>query len=146
MAADPFPSEQVHAPDFERLVAHICAHPSMYVTPPTFGSVCAYLGGFDAARSGGPLVGLHPWLVVRAGDGNNLNWAGLARRQLPAGPDQAGLSDEERAVRALGRLLGEFFEYRRANGVTKVFRDYARWLLARRWYTGPLRPQGGSTE
>jgi hypothetical protein len=68
----PLPSEQVHDPQFEWLVDNICARPQMYVTPATFGAVCAYLSGFDAARNGGPLVGLHPWLVVRAGDGNSL--------------------------------------------------------------------------
>ncbi len=144
MALGPFPSEQVPADDFERLVINICAHPQMYVNPPTFGAVCAYLGGFDAARNGGPLVGLHPWLVVRLGDGNNLHWSGLVRRQLPADPDDAGLSDDERDIRALGRLLGEFFAYRQTNGLTKVFRDYARWLVRRSWYTGPLRSDHGT--
>jgi hypothetical protein len=139
MALGPFPNEQVHDPQFEQLVGHICARPQMYVHPKTFDSVCAYLSGFDSARNGGPLMGLHPWLVVRAGDGNNLHWPRLARRLLTADPGDADLSEEEREIRALGRLLAEFFEYRRANGITKVFHDYAKWLLRRSWYTGPLR-------
>jgi hypothetical protein len=145
MPTDPFPSEQVHDRDFEQLVADICARPGMYVAPVTFGSVCAYLSGFDAARSGGPMAGLHPWLVSRWGDGNNLNWTGLARRQLPTGSDEAGLADEELAIHGLGLLLGEFFEFRRANGLTKLFHDYAQWLLAQEWYTGPLRTHGGAS-
>src|SRR4051794_35172875 len=119
MVLGPFPAEQGSADDFERVVAQICAHPRLYVTPATFGTVCAYLNGFDAARSGGPLVGLHQWMVVRLGDGNSVHWSGLARRLLPDGPAVAGLSDEERHIRALGGLLVEFFDYRRTNGLTK---------------------------
>jgi hypothetical protein len=139
MTLDPFPSELVYDPEFERLVGAICLRPGMHVSPPTYGAVCAYLTGFNAARSGGPLVGLQQWLVVRANTGNNLHWSGLARQQLASDPADAELPDEERAIRALGRLLAEFLEYRRANGVTKVFHEYARWLLRRSWYTGPLR-------
>jgi hypothetical protein len=139
MALGPFPSELVHDPQFEQLVGAICLRPGMYITPPTFGGVCAYLDGFNAARSGGPLIGLQQWLVVRANTGNNLHWSGLARQQLADDAADAELPDEDRTIRALGRLLAEFFEYRRANGVTKVFQEYARWLLRRSWYTGPLR-------
>ena len=144
MPTDPLPGEQAHDRDFERLVADICARPGTYVAPVTFGSVCAYRSGFDAARSGGPMAGLHPWLVSRWGDGNNPNGTGLAGRQLPTGSDDAGLADEELAVHGLGLLLGEFFEFRRANGLTKPFHDYAQWLLAQEWYTGPLRTHGGA--
>lgn len=137
MTLEPFQNEQVHDPEIECLVESLCAQPSMYTIPATYGAVCAYLCGFDAARSGGPLVGLHQWLVVQHGDGNNLHWSELARRQLSA--VDAELHDEERAIRSLGRLLAEFFAYRRANGITKVFHEYARWLLKQSWYTGPLR-------
>jgi len=139
MALGPFPSEQVHDPQFEQLVANLCLRPQMYVGSTSFVAVCAYLDGFNHARSGGPLIGLQQWLVVRLNTGNNLHWAGVARQQLPHDPADAQLSEEERAVRSLGRLLAEFFEYRRANGVTKVFHEYARWLLRWSWYTGPLR-------
>ncbi len=104
------------------------------MTPVSFGAVCAYLDGFDAARNHGPLIGLHQWLVIRFNNGNNLYWSGLARLLLPGG---AGSSDEQ-AIRELGQLLSEFFEYRRTKGVTKIFHDYAHWLLRRSWYTGPL--------
>lgn len=147
MPKHPFPSEQVYDRDFEQLTAYICARPQMYVTPATFGSVCAYLSGFDAAKSGGPMAGLHPWLVTRWGGGNNLNWTELTRRQLPTGLDETGPADEERMIRELGLLLEEFFEYRRVNGLTKLFHDYAQYLLAQDWYTGPLRPsEGGNTK
>jgi len=84
-------------------------------------------------------MGFHAWLVVRANEGNNLTWPALAQRQLPVHTDDAELPEDDRAVRALGRLLAEFFEYRRANGMAKIFHDYARWLLRRSWYIGPLR-------
>lgn len=141
MTLEPFQSDQVHDPEFERLVESLCVRPNMYATPATYGTVCAYLCGFDAARSGGPLVGLQQWLVVRHGDGNNLHWCELARRQLPT--VDAELHDEELAIRSLGRLLAEFFAYRRANGITKVFHEYARWLLKQSWYTGPLHHDSG---
>ena len=139
MDLGPFPSEVVHDPQFEQLVGNLCLRAGMYVNPVSFAAVCAYLDGFDAARSGGPLVGLQQSLVVRANTGNNLRWPGLARQQLATDRADAELPDEERSIQALGRLLAEFFEYRRTNGLTKVFHEYARWLRRRSWYTGPLR-------
>ncbi len=135
MASEPYPSERIHDPQFEQLVANLCHRPGMFVVPTSFGAVCAYLAGFDAARSHGPLMGLHQWLVVRLNDGNNVHWPGLARQLLPGGMESA----EEQAIRELGVLLSEFFEYRKTQGITKIFHDYARWLLRRSWYTGPLR-------
>jgi hypothetical protein len=132
----PFPSEVIHDPDFEQLVADICRRPGIYVFPETFDAVCTYLDGFNAARHGGPLIGLHPWLVVRANGGNNLVWTALALQQLPLSPGETGDSAQ---IQALARLLTEFFEYRKANGITKVFHEYAKWLLRKKWYDGPLR-------
>ena len=138
---EPYPYELVHASDFEQLVGDICLRPGMMVYPVTFDTVCTYFDGFNAARNGGPLMGLQQWLIVRANGGNNLVWSALARQQLSPDPANVELSDEEQAIRALGRLLAEFFEYRRSNGITKVFHEYAKWLLRRSWYTGPLRRQ-----
>ena len=137
MASEPFPCEQIHDPEFEQLVGRICLHPTMYVTPATFAAVCGYLSGFNAARSGGPLVGLKQWLVVRRNGGNNLSWSGLAWEQLAI--SEKGQAADEQVICALGQLLKEFFEYRRTKGITKVFHEYARWLLRKSWYTGPLR-------
>ena len=111
----------------------------MIVNPPTYGTVCAFLCGFDRARSGGALIGLQQWLVVRTNDGNNRHWQGLAEQQLVADDTDADQSDEIQAIRALGRLLAEFFEFRRKNGITKIFHEYGKWLLRRSWYDGPLR-------
>jgi hypothetical protein len=139
MVLEPFPSEVEHDPHFEQLVERLCLRPGMYVNPTSFGSVCTYLDGLNAARSGGPLMGLQQWLVVRSKGGNNLHWSGLALRELAGDTANAELRDEERSIRALGRLLAEFFAYRQANGLTKIFHEYARWLLRQSWYTGPLR-------
>jgi hypothetical protein len=139
MPLGPFQTEQVYAPEFEELRANLCLRPQMYVHPVSYGAVCAYLDGFDASRSGGLLMGLHPWLVLRADDGNSLHWSGLALRLLPSEPDDDGQSQEKLTVMALGRLLGEFFAYRQSQGLTKIFSDYAGWLLRQSWYTGPLR-------
>jgi hypothetical protein len=84
MTLEPFQNEQVHDPEIECLVESLCARPSMYATTVTYGAVCAYLCGFDAARSGGPLVGLHQWLVVRhrtarRGAGHPVAWQAACR-------------------------------------------------------------------
>jgi hypothetical protein len=144
MTSGPFPNEQVHASDFEQLVTNICQRPSMFVCPPSYETVCAYLTGFDAARNGGPLTGLHPWLVLRCNEGNNLVWQALASKQLALWSVDTNLPEEDLRIRALGRMLAEFFEYRRDNGTTKIFYDYAKWLLRRSWYDGPLRQKPAS--
>lgn len=128
---------------FEEMVGYLCSRPATYVHPVTLGAVCAYLDGFNTARSGGPLIGLQQWLVVRANTGDNLHWTGLVRLKLAASQDDVESRDEERYIRDLGRLLAEFFDYRRANGISKVFHEYARWLLRRSWYKGPLRRKHG---
>jgi hypothetical protein len=79
---EPFPAERLRDAEFEEVVRRLCARPGMYVVPPTFGSVCAYLSGFNAARGEGPLVGFREWLIVRSNGGNNLTWDGLALRAL----------------------------------------------------------------
>jgi hypothetical protein len=129
MPLGPIQTEQIHAPEFEDLVTNLCRRPGMYVNLISYGAVCAFLDGFDAGRSGGPLIGLHPWLVLKAGDGNNLHWSGLTLRMLPVEPASDGKASEERAILALGELLGQFFEHRRQQGLTKIFTDYARWRL-----------------
>lgn len=122
---------------FRPLVQSLCQRPGMYVNPATFGSVCAYLAGFDAARDGGPLCGFREWLIVRANRGNNLVWEGLADLIL----QEESTSTEAERIRGLGQLIEEYLQYREENGLEKVYHDYARWLLRHRWYHGPLRRQ-----
>lgn len=135
----PAPTEYFPDSRFEQVATGLCHRPAMYLGAATFDAVCAYLQGFDSARDGGPLIGLHPWLVVRRNGGNNIGWPRLARESLQSDPADEKLPEEEQQIRALGRLLAEFFEYRRDNGLSKIFHNYARWLLRRSWYTGPLR-------
>lgn len=140
----PYPSEQVDDRDFVELVASLCARPAMYVHPPTLPTVCAYLCGYDQAHAGGLLIGLHQWLVTKRRDGNNLHWIGLVELSLPDGPYIHGVTNEGQAINGLGSLLGEFFGFRRSNGLTRIFGDYARWLkkqeAAMRRACPPRRP------
>lgn len=118
--------------DFEQLVQNVTSRPSMWVASPTFDTVCAFFEGYDHARSGGPLVGLHQWLVVQVKTGDNLTWPGLVRIRLKL-PFHGAAPNDEDAIRALGMLLSEFIEYRRTFGLTKIFYDYGKWLLRQSW-------------
>jgi hypothetical protein len=130
--------------DFEDLVAKICKRPGMYVGCDSFAAVCAYLHGYDAARDEGPLMGFHAWMVLRQDSGNNVGWDWLvladAIGPMP-GRDIAELSaDQNRlCVQKLGELLAEFFADRRRRTLTGILHDYAKWLLRKKWYDGPLR-------
>lgn len=130
--------------DFEDLAAKVCKRPGMFVGCDSFAAVCAYLHGFDVARDEGPLMGFHPWMVLRQDAGNNVAWEGLVLSEaigpMP-GCDIAELSPEQnrRCVQKLGELLAEFFEDRRRRLVTGILHDYAKWLLRKKWYDGPLR-------
>jgi hypothetical protein len=113
----------------------------MHVAPAKLDTVMAYLRGFDVARDGGPLCGLREWLIVRLNEGNNQVWEGLVTRLFPAVAEQVGYQPGEEAsrIRALGAVLEVFFQYRREQGLTKIFHDYGKWLLKHRWYNGPVR-------
>jgi hypothetical protein len=141
MASGPYASELIHDLEFNRLVANIGQHPGMYVTPPTLGGIMAYMDGFSRGRGGSPLLGLREWLVVRAQEGNNLHWAGLVCREISDDRD-AGLTRREdpKLLTALTELLQEFLAHREANGLSKLFWDYAKWLRRQDWYSGPLPP------
>jgi hypothetical protein len=105
----------------------------MYVNPATYGTVCAFITGFDMARDGGPLNGLQEWLVVRSNGGNNLHWSGLAGDLIPGG------DDEVRRIAGLGDLLDEFFRHRNADGVSEIFCAYGEWSRRQSWYRTRLR-------
>jgi len=130
--------------DFEDLAAKVCKRPGMFVGCDSFAAVCAYFHGFDVARDEGPLIGFHPWMVLRQGSGSNVAWEGLvlveAIGTMP-GRDISELSPEEnrKCIQKLGDLLAAFFEERRKRLVTGILHDYAKWLLRQKWYEGPLR-------
>jgi hypothetical protein len=130
--------------DFEALATNVCKRPGMYVGGESFAAVCVYLNGFDAGRDGGPLIGFHPWMVLRQDSGNNVAWEGLVLSEAFGGaahPDLDRLSAEQnrQCTQKLGQLLAQFFEERRTRTVTAILHDYAKWLLRKKWYTGPLR-------
>jgi len=97
----------------------------MHVSPATFGSVVAYLDGFDRARNFRPLAGFRQWLFLRSGrTGDNWHWAGYAQLILQTGGEQT----EESLITGLGLLLDEYLTYRRKNGLQKVLDDHARYF------------------
>jgi hypothetical protein len=137
---EPYPTERILDQGFRSMVAGLCARPGMYVGAATFSAVVAYIDGFNRARGDGPLLGFREWLVVRANAGNNLHWAGLLKRVMPpADASDSGEKQETYWIEAAGRLIAEYLAYRDANGITKVYYEYGRWLLRKRWYRGPLR-------
>jgi hypothetical protein len=130
--------------DFERLAVQVCSRPGMFVGCSSFAAVTAFLEGFDVARDGGPLVGFHPWLVLRTGSGHNTRWPTLVLLQalddMP-GPDIADLSPDQNkcCIAKLRELLIEFFDHRRNRSIAGIVHDYAKWLRRKKWYDGPLR-------
>lgn len=109
-----------------------CKMPGMYCCGDSVEHLASYIAGYDAARDGGPLEGLREWLIVRGAIGNNQAWAAIIIAPDSEPPLTATPAE-------LGQLLTEFFECRREQGLTKIHADYARWLLRKRWYKGPLR-------
>lgn len=135
--------------DIAELIRNLCKRPGMYVIPPGYATVCAYLQGFDDARNGGPLAGLREWLVVRANGFNNMHWPGIIEATLlPGEAGGSSLTAEQDAacLDGLGLILDEFLQFRREQGLTVIHYRYARWLLGKRWYRGPLRPNPGGTD
>lgn len=139
MALHPLPSELIRDPEFDSLVEHIGRHPAMVVNPPTLAGVIGFIDGYNRGRGGSPLLGLREWLVLRARGWNNLHLSGLACREI-AGDRNAAFtrSDDSELMAALCRLVSEFLAYREANGLSKLFWEYAEWLRRQDWYSGPL--------
>jgi hypothetical protein len=128
--------------ELPELVRQLCQRPGMWVLPPHFSSVCAYIRGYDHARDGGPLTGFREWLVVRANRGDNLIWEGLVMLLLMPHvhvDDRLTAEQDARCLKGLEDLWGEFFGFRQKHGITKIQYDYAQWLLRKSWYTGSLR-------
>jgi len=86
----------------------------MFVSPPTFAGLEAYVSGYvvHAHRYGGPdLDGWYEWLVARRGRECNHGWGGVVLHlALPNGWDSRNLSpDEDRhVVKVFFELLDEF--------------------------------------
>jgi hypothetical protein len=131
---EPYPNEIIHADDFERHVSRLCEVPGMIISPSpvSLESVLAYLQGFNNAQHGAPLLGLHEWLVVHHSGANNTAWEGNIRPLLRT-------CETRDVIASLGDALAIFFEYRRHYGITKIYYDYAQFLLSKPYYNGPLR-------
>lgn len=111
--------------------------PAMYLDPATFDTVVAFTLGYDDALSGGFLVGFREWLIVKAGDGNNLAWTGLVRSMCRCNE----VSDAE-ARESLFGLLAEFRAARAdREGLKRIYLNYEEWLCRQSWYT----PEGQGT-
>jgi hypothetical protein len=121
----------------------VFARPGIYLGEKSLRAVVAYLDGFNIARGGAPLLGFHEWLVVRVNGGTNIHWHALAELLRPVEARSDADHGEDARIAALGRVVEEYLRYRQENGLTKVFYDYGRWLLRKRWYDGPLRRKDG---
>jgi hypothetical protein len=139
----PLGSEVIADGEFEQLVEGVCSRPSMYLSPPSLGSVCAFLEGYDTGLKGAPLIGFREWMVVKLNGWNNVGWPGLAQR-LISGEQGISRSEDAKLLLALGKLLKQYLDYRRTHGLTVVFTDYAEWLKQQEWYEEGLRPKRSS--
>ena len=119
------------------LLSHLKVATGLFVSRESLASVCAFLDGFDLGRHRAPLLGFREWLVVRQGGGDNMGWIGLVHQFLTA-------SDSEQCrIVALCTLIEDFLNYRREQGLTKVYYEYGKWLMRQSWYEGPLRRRPG---
>jgi hypothetical protein len=108
----------------------------MYVNPPTFDGVVAFIDGYDMALSGGLLVGFREWLIVRANEGNNLTWGALVASLI----DHSHGRDDKLSIARLFATLDEFVALRTADGgLRRIYVHYERWLRTQDWYT-PTSP------
>ncbi|MEM6257878.1 MAG: hypothetical protein AAF711_10295 [Planctomycetota bacterium] len=134
----PYTTELVHAREFEETVALLLKRSGMYVQHENYHAVTAFILGMDQ----GELIGLHQWLVVKLDGFNNIRWdASIPELSVKSIWPINSEEDHQKAIKLLGATLSEFFEYRRKVGLTKIFYDYANWLLKQDWYDGPLREQ-----
>jgi len=116
-------------------------HPGMYLRRVDFDVAVAFVQGFDAATSGGLLVGFREWLVLRLNDGHNLSWPELLLKiHQSEGSGTPSTSVEETRVSFLFSTLEEFVAERgRPAGTRSIFVRYDDWLRGQDWY-GPDSP------
>jgi len=118
-------------------------HPGMYVWPETFECVVSFLSGYDAAQSGGFLVGFREWLIVRADEGNNLAWPSLV---LTVIGDLGEERESAKLIDGLFDLFDEFFAIRQSgDGLRKIYAQYEDWLRHQEWYPSEF-PSGSPAQ
>jgi hypothetical protein len=119
------------------VIANVRNRPSMYLRANTFDVVVSFIDGYDIAISGGLLVGLREWLIVRVDGSNNMAWSGLI---LAALGDPAAAGDQAALIRGLFSLLEEFMTMRSGpEGLRRIYAAYEKWLKRQDWYT-PASP------
>jgi hypothetical protein len=118
-------------------------YPSMYLMTGSYAEAVALVLGFDLARSGGPLLGFREWLVVRHGEGANLQWGQLVLGICGASvgahgqfSDPQSLSDEAQKIATdkLFELILEFAGERDERGPRAIYLDFQSWLEKQTWY------------
>lgn len=119
----------------EGLADCVCLRPGMYVGCEKFAAVCAYLAGFDAARDGEPLLGFHPWLVLRARGGDNVGWPWLVIREALGQTrtlDELDGDDDRLCIAKLRELLKLFQDERKHRSAESIFDEYHQWQRLQR--------------
>ncbi|WP_326791465.1 hypothetical protein OHA79_01990 [Streptomyces sp. NBC_00841] len=103
----------------KEIIEHVRAAQSMYGLNGTYHSTAMFIMGFDQARAGGLLRGIHEWMAVGKGELSSQHWVGRVLAQaLPdlkfRGFDGLRLEPEQerQAVDHLFSLVLEFLEVR----------------------------------
>jgi hypothetical protein len=118
-------------------IARIKDRPGMYLRVNTFDVVVSFIDGYNAAVSGGLLVGLREWLIVRIDGANNLAWSELVLFAL-GNPEVRG--DQAALINGLFDILEEFMAVREGpDGLRRIYAAYEKWLERQEWYT-PASP------
>ncbi|TXR99780.1 hypothetical protein EAO73_28055 [Streptomyces sp. col6] len=95
------------------LWAHFRRRPEMFVDRLSFGTVVAFLNGYDIASDRAVLDGFREWLAAKLGYGWNLVYWALAENLIfPDGRPEKPWSPmtEQHAVAGLISLIDEYFE------------------------------------
>lgn len=105
----------------------------MYGLDGSYEGVVAFILGFDAATSGAALLGFREWLIVRAGDGNNLAWTALVSRIVEAETSEGSATGVQSDH--LLQVLDEFLEERESrDGIVRIYDRYLIWLRGQDWF------------
>ena len=119
----------------------------MWVSPANFGSVAAFLTGFDVALEGGFLKGFREWLIVRADGCNNLVWPGIVAYVIyPHGEDPIATLHESESndefaqgtASPLQRVSCRFDQHRIAWHLSRIREMAANSVLVRRRFSPVL--------
>lgn len=118
-------------------IAKIKDRPGMYLRVNTFDVVVSFIDGYNAAVSGGLLVGLREWLIVRVDGANNLAWPEIILFAL----GESGVrADQAALINGLFNILEEFMAEREGpDGLRRIYVAYEKWLGHQEWYT-PASP------